>query len=307
MSNAIQITNLVKYYNDKTTGLSFTALDNLSLTIKKGAIFGLLGPNGAGKSTMINILAGTVLKSSGVVKIMDYDIDQYPKTARTLIGIVPQEIVIDHFFSIKQLLFFSSGYYGLKKNDDKIDQILKDLSLYDQRNKRPRYLSGGMKRRFLIAKAVVHSPKVLVLDEPTAGVDIELRNQLWNYIKILNKEGVTIIITTHYLAEAEELCDNIAFINHGKIIKNSTKNNLLNNLGSRELEIEFYNNLDVKKIQNIFNETQVIADNRVKILLDKKDKNFIDLLIKIQKVAAIKDLRINQPNLEDIFYKIINN
>ena len=227
---AILIKKLVKEYNKEGGSGSKIALSDLNLAIPRGAIFGLLGPNGAGKSTLINILSGTVMKTSGEVVILDTDIDQFPKRARSLIGIVPQEIIFDTFFPIQQALEFTAGYFGIKSELRKTKQILKALSLWDKRKNFPQQLSGGMKRRFLIAKAMVHSPPILVLDEPTAGVDIELRIQLWDYVKELNKQGITVIITTHYLAEAQELCDEIAFINKGKIIKQDSKQNLLKDL-----------------------------------------------------------------------------
>jgi len=241
MSDAIYVNNLIKEYNTgRVANEKKIALNGLDINIEVGSIFGLLGPNGAGKSTLINILAGTVIKTSGEVRVMGVDIDYQPKRARSLIGVVPQEIVTDTFFPLWQALEFTAGYFGIRPENRINDQLLKTLSLYDKRNSLPQRLSGGMKRRFLIAKAMVHSPRILVLDEPTAGVDIELRNQLWEYVKKLNQEQVvTIIITTHYLAEAQELCDNIAFINDGKIIKQDSKKKLLAELGSRYLDVEF--------------------------------------------------------------------
>lgn len=306
MHKAIKINNLTKYYGIKVSKDTKLALDNLEFSVPQGSIFGLLGPNGAGKSTMINILAGTVIKTSGQVKIMDIDIDISPKQARSLIGVVPQEIVIDSFFSIYQALEFSAGYYGIKPENRKTTTILKALNLYDKKDVLPQKLSGGMKRRFLIAKAMVHSPKVLILDEPTAGVDIDLRNQLWNYVKELNKQGITIIITTHYLAEAQELCNEIAFINNGKIIKQDYKDNLLKDLGTRHLEVEFENNIDIAKIKFRSSATQLISEHKVRFMLTKEENNFTDILTEINNTGAkIKDFRTTQPNLEDIFYKII--
>lgn len=305
MSLAIEIKNLVKLYG-KGGIESKLALDNLEIAVPQGSIFGLLGPNGAGKSTMINILAGMVVKTSGQVKIMDVDIDSAPKRARSLIGVVPQEIVTDSFFPIEQALEFLAGYYGIRPENRRTTEILKALSLYDKRNSLPQRLSGGMKRRFLIAKAMVHSPRVLILDEPTAGVDIELRNQLWGYVKELNKTGITIIITTHYLAEAQELCDEIAFINNGKIVKQDSKNNLLQELGNRYLEVEFENRVDISKETFGVQSVDILSENRVRFMLGHQNNDFNKLLSQINASGVqIKDLRTTEPDLEDIFYQII--
>lgn len=305
--DAILIKNLTKQYQERRTDSSFLALNDLSLKIPQGSIFGLLGPNGAGKSTLINILAGTVVMTKGKVNIMGTDIVEFPKKAKSLIGIVPQEIVYDTFFPIEQALEFTAGYYGVPKNKRKTSEILKALGLWDKRTNFPQQLSGGMKRRFLIAKAMVHSPKVLVLDEPTAGVDIDLRNQLWKYVVELNKKGMTIIITTHYLAEAQELCDEIAFINKGKIIKQDTKENLLSELGTRHIDIEFNNEI-IKDSLNISQEFkyEIIADNKVRFQLNSKDNNYTNLLKQISSTNVdIKDIRISQPDLEKIFHEIM--
>lgn len=305
--DAILIQNLIKKYEEKRTGSSFLALDNLNLKIPQGSIFCLLGPNGAGKSTLINILAGTVVMTGGRVSVMGIDIAKFPKKAKSLIGIVPQEIVYDTFFPIQQALEFTAGYYGVPKNERKTEEILKALGLWDKRNGFPQRLSGGMKRRFLIAKAMVHSPKVLVLDEPTAGVDIDLRNQLWDYVRELNKKGMTIIITTHYLAEAQELCDEIAFINKGKIIKQDTKTNLLYELGTRHIDVEFNSDVAEKslKISTEF-EYKIIANNKIRFQLNSKDNNYTNLLKQISSTdIEIKDIRTSQPDLEKIFHEII--
>lgn len=305
--SAILIKNLVKCYGQEGVEGSHLALDNLDFAVPRGSIFGLLGPNGAGKSTLINILAGTVIKTSGEVKILDTNIDDFPKKARSLIGIVPQEITFDSFFPINQALEFTAGYFGIKPALRKTEEILKALNLWDKRNILPRQLSGGMKRRFLIAKAMVHSPKVLILDEPTAGVDIELRTQLWSYVKELNKQGVTIIITTHYLAEAQELCDEIAFINKGKIIKQDSKQNLLQELGTRHIDVEFNESVNLKEIKlskKII--VEKLSDNILRFQLNTRENNYSMLLKEICSISKeIKDLRGTQPDLEKIFYQII--
>ena len=212
MEYAIEINNLQKTYQKSKKSTSKDALKSIDLKIKKGSFFGLLGPNGAGKSTIINILAGLVKKTSGQVKIAGIDIDENQKATKFKIGIVPQELIIDPFFNVHETLEIYAGYFGIPKAQRRTDEIIEALGLKDKAKSTPRSLSGGMRRRLLVAKALVHNPEILVLDEPTAGVDVELRNQLWNYVKKLNQNGTTILLTTHYLEEAEELCDEIAII-----------------------------------------------------------------------------------------------
>ena len=211
---AIQAEGLNKIYNNKN-GHKINALINFNINIKKGITYGLLGPNGAGKSTFINILGGLVLKNSGQVRIYGVDIDKNPKKTKEMIGIVPQELNMDPFFTPFELLDLQAGLYGVEKKNRKTNEILKIVGLTDQKNAYARNLSGGMRRRLLVAKALVHSPKVVILDEPTAGVDVELRQNIWNHIKKLNKNGITVCLTTHYLQEAEQLCDYISIINKG--------------------------------------------------------------------------------------------
>jgi ABC-2 type transport system ATP-binding protein len=303
---AISIENLSKIYPASKKFPKKMALDELNLKVERGIIFGLLGPNGAGKSTLINILAGVVNKTSGKVEVMGHDLDLAAQMIKYQIGVVPQEIVIDSFFSLWQLLEFTAGYYGIRPDMRKTDEILKVLGLYDKRNNFPRQLSGGMRRRFLVAKAMVHSPSLLILDEPTAGVDIELREQLWNYVKKLNKAGTTIIITTHYLEEAQELCDQIGFISKGKIIKQDSTDNLLSAASSKFIEVEFASHLsqDIMKIlqENKFD----ISGNKAKFLIVNNDidyNNFITLISKLK--LQIKDLKIIQQDLEDVFKELI--
>lgn len=305
MDYAVEISKLTKYYQKNLKSPKKLALENLDLLIPKGSIFALLGPNGAGKSTLINILAGTVIKSSGFVAIMGNNIDQSPKVAKSNIGIVPQEIAINSFFTIFQLLEFAAGYYGIRTNQRKTTEILKSLSLWEKKDSYPRQLSGGMKRRFLIAKAMVHSPPVLVLDEPTAGVDIELREHLWELIKKLNSQGVTIIITTHYLAEAEELCDRIAFINHGKIIKEDTKENLLSDLGSKHINIEFAQEI-ANSLQNFDEKYEILSANKIQIEFNSFEKSINEILAKVQQTELIiNNVNMNVVDLEDIFKKLM--
>ena len=226
---ALSIKNLTKKYQNS----NFFALDDINLKVKKGSFFGLLGPNGAGKSTIINIISNIISKDSGEIKICGKDLDQQTKEAKLKIGIVPQELIIDPFFTVYETLELYAGYYGVRKKDRRTDEILQALGLADKKHQKPRSLSGGMRRRLLVAKALVHNPELLILDEPTAGVDVELRDQLWNYVKKLNKAGTTIILTTHYLEEAEELCDEIAFLNKGKIINQGKKSKILKLIENR--------------------------------------------------------------------------
>src|SRR6056297_1778349 len=233
MSTAIEIRDINKTYGN------LQALDDINLDIEKGEFFGLLGPNGAGKSTLIAILGGLVHKDSGKITVLGNDIiSDYRETKKSL-GIVPQEITFDPYFTVRETLEMHSGYFGIKDNSKKIDELLEALSLADKAEIGPRQLSGGMKRRLLIAKALVHDPEIIVLDEPTAGVDVELRNSLWEYIIQLNKNGKTIILTTHYLEEAEALCDRIAIMNKGRIVKVDSKKNLINSIDKKLIKIKF--------------------------------------------------------------------
>lgn len=306
MINAIEVVNLTKLYNSSKSNKPKFAIEKLNLSIPVGSIFGLLGPNGAGKSTLINILAGTVTKTSGSAYIMGIDIEKHPKLAKSKIGVVPQEIALDNFFTIYQALEFTAGYYGITPKYRKTEEILKALSLWDKKEALPRHLSGGMKRRFLIAKAMVHSPAVLVLDEPTAGVDIELRDQLWEYVKILNHRGTTIIITTHYLAEAEELCSHIAFINKGTIIKQDTKENILNEVNSRHIDIEFTSPIN-KIPHEIIEDYEILTPNKLRLYFNSQNQTINAKLSQIHQInLPIKNIEISQPDLEVIFRKLIN-
>ena len=235
---AVSIRDLTKVYKPEKKGLDLVkALDSVSLSIPRGGIYGLLGPNGAGKSTLINILGGIVRKTSGVATIWDRDIDKDSRNSRAAIGIVPQEINIDPFFAPEVLLNIQAGLFGVPRSERRTEQILKSVHLWDKRTTYVRALSGGMKRRLLIAKAMVHQPPILVLDEPTAGVDVELRQHLWELIGELNRGGVTIILTTHYLEEAQQLCDRIAIIHHGKVVVEDKKDLMLQKLDSKTLVV----------------------------------------------------------------------
>lgn len=303
---AIEIKSLNKIYSKSKKSLKKEALKSVDLTIKKGSFFGLLGPNGAGKSTIINILAGLVKKTSGEVKICGIDIDENSKASKFKIGIVPQELVIDPFFTVYETLEIYAGYYGIKKADRKTDEIIAALGLADKAHVKPRSLSGGMKRRLLVAKALVHTPDVLVLDEPTAGVDVELRNQLWNYVKKLNQSGTTILLTTHYLEEAEELCDEIAVINHGQVIACDKKENLMKILSNKELIIS--SDVAAEKMAALFPDlaTKILAADRISIAFDPKETAVEEIFTKLFDVGIkIKDISSNQPDLEEIFKHLV--
>ena len=303
MSNAaaIKVTELFKQYNTKRGDK--LALDHISLEVPRGSIFGLLGPNGAGKSTLINILAGLVNKTSGDASICGFDIITEPKQARKSIGIVPQELVLDPFFPPYEALEYTAGYYGVPKNERRTMEILEAMGLADKAYAPSRSLSGGMRRRLLIAKALVHSPKVLILDEPTAGVDVELRQQLWEYVKKLNKEqGTTILLTTHYLEEAETLCDRMAVINHGKIIANDTKSKIMGVIDRKKLTITPKELLEdaPKSLDKLT--TNITEDGKLEITYRQSEISMSEIL---QQLTAAKieicDLSTEEPDLEEVF------
>lgn len=306
-SSALKITNLTKIYKDSKE--EFLALDDINLDLEEGRILGLLGPNGAGKSTLINILAGVTIKTSGDIHLMGLDMDKNKIKSKYLIGIVPQEIMLDVFFTVKETVSIYAGYYGIKLSDSEINSLLNTLGLLDKAHVKPRALSGGMRRRLAIAKAMVHNPKILVLDEPTAGVDIVLREQLWKYIKILNECGTTIIITTHYLEEADKICDAIAFINNGKIILSGEKTKLLNTLGMKQVMIKLEEpiNQDLIKIFPKECNATVLNDNSLRILFSSQKITVQSILKLIMKFDyKMQDISIIPPKLEDIFSNIIN-
>ncbi|MBP7709995.1 MAG: ABC transporter ATP-binding protein [Rickettsiales bacterium] len=306
-SLAIEISNLSKTYKKSKKSAEKIALKSIDLQIKKGSFFGLLGPNGAGKSTIINILAGLTNKTSGSVKIGGIDIDQNQQAAKFKIGIVPQELVIDPFFNVRETLEIYAGYYGIEKSKRRTDEIIEALGLKDKALSTPRSLSGGMRRRLLVAKALVHNPEILVLDEPTAGVDVELRNQLWNYVKKLNQAGTTILLTTHYLEEAEELCDEIAIINQGQVIACDKKENLMNVLSSKELIISCAD-AEGAKMLALFPElqTKLLTADKISITYDPQKIAVAKILHTISdSKIQIKDISTKQPDLEEIFKHLI--
>ena len=300
-SYAIQAINLNKTFNKKNTPVK--ALSNFEINIPSGTIYGLLGPNGAGKSTFINILGGLVRKNSGTVKISNLDIEQYAKETKRRIGIVPQELNIDPFFSPIELLEFQAGLYGIKKKERKTEEILTKVGLLDQKNAYARTLSGGMRRRLLIAKALVHDPEIIILDEPTAGVDVELRHSLWGYVKELNKNGKTICLTTHYLEEAENLCEFITIINNGKIIKSDSKKNLIELITNKTVSFEIKNKIKIPEELKIFNPK--IVNNLLMVDYDKT-KSSLSNIIKLLDKNKIEytEISTSEGDLEDVFVKL---
>jgi len=298
--NAIEIQSLKKTYHGGEE-----ALKGIDLNIPKGSFFGLLGPNGAGKTTTIGILTGLINKSSGMTKIMNYDTIRDFKITRKLIGLSPQEINLDVFFSIKEILTFHAGYYGIKKKiaKENTNLVLNKLGLYHKRNSKARELSGGMKRRVQIAKALVHDPPILILDEPTAGVDIELRHMLWNYLKEINKEGKTILLTTHYIEEAEKLCDNIAIINKGKIITCGSTTNIIKEKSNNiiEIKLESLDNIDFN-LDYDFKLDHSSSSIIIKSKTVHKDINFIINYFKDK--SKIIDVKVINGSLEDAFLKL---
>ena len=281
------------------------ALVDFNIQIPKGSIYGLLGPNGAGKSTFINILGGLVNKNEGKISICGIDIDTNSKLSKKKIGIVPQELNIDPFFTPYELLELQAGLYGIPKKQRNTEEILHNVGLFEQRDAYARTLSGGMRRRLLVAKAIVHNPEMLILDEPTAGVDVELRANLWNYIRDLNKKGTTICLTTHYLDEAEELCDYISIIDKGKILKDDTKNNLLNIISNKTVSFAVQEKISIPKELDKYN--PILKENNLIINYDKQ-KTTLKSIINILNNNKInfKEINTYESDLEDIFMKIIN-
>jgi ABC-2 type transport system ATP-binding protein len=304
---ALSAGNLTKIYSkNNSLDKSVLALNKLNLEVEQGEIFGLLGPNGAGKTTFINILGGTVIKTSGKVELWGFDLDNNPRQVRASIGIVPQEVNFDPFFSPRKLLELQAGFYGVKKENRITDLILKMVSLEKQANSYARSLSGGMKRRLLIAKAMVHQPPILILDEPTAGVDVELRKNLWGNVKELNKLGVTIILTTHYLYEAQEMCDRIGIINKGNLVALNTTQKLLEQIETKKIKfkVKNFNNFEKIKLNNvkfIKNDSEIIA------IYNKNKFKFDEIINIVKKNVEILDISTDDADLEDVFLEVTNN
>lgn len=306
-SIALEIKNVGKTYKLQD-GNSLKALDDITFNVKQGEIFGLLGPNGAGKSTLINILGGTVIKSQGLVNVWGFDLDLNPRQVRASIGIVPQEVNVDPFFTPKKLLDIQAGMYGVAKKDRITDKILELTSLTDKANSYMRSLSGGMRRRLLLAKAMVHQPPILILDEPTAGVDVDLRQKLLENVKELNKQGVTIILTTHYLQEAEELCDRIAIINHGKIVALDKTENLLSEIHLKKIKFKVKNFKNIGDKLDDHLKIEYLKNNQISIKYDKTISNIEDIIFKIkEKGLEIEDIMTEDADLEDVFIKLTKN
>ena len=307
MSNykfAIETKHLNKTYNKKKNK-KVEALIDFNIQIPKGSIYGLLGPNGAGKSTFINILGGLVKKNSGKIEICGIDIDTNARESRRKIGIVPQELNIDPFFTPIELLELQAGLYGVRKKDRRSEEILKKVGLWDQKNAYARTLSGGMRRRLLVAKSLVHNPDIIILDEPTAGVDVELRQKLWQYVRELNKNGTTVCLTTHYLEEAENLCDYITIINNGKILKSNKKSELLNLIGKKTAAFILDDvKIKIPKELNIFNP---ILDKGKLFLSYDKNKYKLREIINLLNNNKIQFNEINtqESDLEDVFMELI--
>lgn len=302
---AIDIKGLKKTYAASGKAGEKVALHGIDLSIPKGSIYGLLGPNGAGKSTLINIMAGLVMKTSGTVKIWDRDIDTDPENAKAAIGIVPQEINYDPFFSPRRILDIQAGMYGVPQSERRSLELLDLVGLKDKADAYTRSLSGGMKRRLLLAKALVHMPPILVLDEPTAGVDVELRQMLWERVRQLNARGMTILLTTHYLEEAEELCDRIAIINHGRIIADEDKHTMLGRLDAKEIRIRFDRDIgELPAALSVFTVTQ--EDPRtIAIRYAPRDVSAGHILDAVRQTGwGIEDISTDQSNLEDIFLQL---
>ena len=301
--NAVDIKNLVKIYDNK-----FQALNKINLTIPKGSFFGLLGPNGAGKTTTIGILTGLVNKTSGSAKVFGYDTINQFREARTMIGLSPQELNFDVFFTIEELLTLQAGYFNKDKKEAKKRalEMLEYFNLKDKRKSKARELSGGMKRRVQIAKAFIHDPPLIILDEPTAGVDIELRYQLWDFLKEQNKNGKTILLTTHYIEEAEKLCDQIAIINQGDIIANGKTEDLISNMGKNHITIE--TNLDDNTLIQDFKWNHSIKENQIVIETNNPESDIIDIIgFMNEKSIPINKIKTEKSTLEEIFIKLTNN
>ena len=303
--NAIEIRDLVKRYAGEKGGEGKLALNGVSFDVPQGGVFGLLGPNGAGKSTLINILAGLVTKTEGTASIWGFDIDEQRRNAKRAIGIVPQEIVFDPFFTPYEVLENQAGFYGVPKADRRSEELLAAVRLSDKRDAYARTLSGGMKRRLLIAKAMVHAPPILVLDEPTAGVDVELRRQLWELVTDLNQQGVTIVLTTHYLEEAEELCDRIAIIDKGKCITNKPTRELVGMAREKIVVVSTDRDLDGAPAHDAFIKAELTGERTVEVTYNKDQLTAGQVLAILQEQGVtIEDVTTREADLEDVFVSL---
>ena len=302
---AIAIRDLVKQYADDKGSPGKLALKGVSFDVPEGGVFGLLGPNGAGKSTLINILAGLVSKTSGSAEIWGFDIDEHRRNAKRSIGIVPQEIVFDPFFTPYEVLENQAGFYGIPRAERRSEELLEAVRLSDKRDAYARTLSGGMKRRLLIAKAMVHSPPILVLDEPTAGVDVELRRQLWELVTELNAQGVTVVLTTHYLEEAEQLCDRIAIINHGELIANKPTRDLIGMAREKIVRVTVNKDLAGPFMEEGFTKAETIEPRTLEITYDRDAMSAGQVLAVIQQHGyGVEDVTTREADLEDVFVQL---
>ena len=305
--NALTVENLTKIYSNSKSQKQNKALSDLTFGVKQGEVFGLLGPNGAGKTTFLSILGGTVIKTSGQVNVWGFDLDKNPRQVRASLGIVPQEVNLDAFFSPKNLLELQAGLYGVSKKERITELILKMVALEEKADAYSRSLSGGMKRRLLIAKAMVHQPPILILDEPTAGVDVELRNNLWKNVKELNKEGVTIILTTHYLIEAQEMCDRIAIIDRGNLVALDTTEKLLARIKTKKINfkvqnVDLHSSLSLKGIK--FN---ILSKKLISASYEKNSLDFTEITnYLMQNNIKIEDISTDDGDLEDVFVQLTN-
>jgi ABC-2 type transport system ATP-binding protein len=305
--NAIEVRGLRKVYGGSKEMPPHEALKAVDLDIPQGSFFGLLGPNGAGKSTFINILAGLVNKSAGSASVWGFDIDKHPRNASAAIGVVPQEIVFDAFFTPREALELQAGMYGVPKAERRTEEILAAVGLLDKADAYARTLSGGMKRRLLVAKAMVHSPPILVLDEPTAGVDIALRQQLWDYVQELNEAGVTVVLTTHYLEEAEALCDRIAIINKGQVVANEETPTLLRRIDEKELDFVVDKALTTVPDELAGFRVELTGSNRFSVHYSPEVDQVNRVLDAVRAAGLhIVDLSTSEADLEDIFMQLTN-
>lgn len=302
---AIEVRGLTKTYPASRKQAAVTALDGLYLAIPQGSLFGLLGPNGAGKSTFINILAGLTVKTAGEAKVWDADIDDEPRRAQSMIGVVPQELNVDPFFSARELLEFQAGLYGVPKKERITDMLLETVDLTSVANVSARTLSGGMRRRLMIAKAMVHRPPVLILDEPTAGVDVELRFALWNQIRKLREAGTTILLTTHYIEEAQELCDQIAILHQGRLVANDSKEKLLSRLDIKRVTVTV--DRDLRDVPPNLQPHGWILESPRKLSLPNRPTQATlgQMLVAVQVNGLnITDIVTQETDLEDVFLKL---
>ena len=304
---ALTVENLTKIYSNNKDSKSSKALNNLSFEVKQGEVFGLLGPNGAGKTTFLSILAGTVTKTKGAVNVWGFNLDSNPRQVRASIGIVPQEVNLDAFFSPKKLLELQAGLYGVPSKERITNTILEMVSLQEKANAYSRSLSGGMKRRLLIAKAMVHQPPILVLDEPTAGVDVDLRKNLWENVKNLNKSGVTIILTTHYLFEAQEMCDRIAIIDKGNMVALDTTQKLLDRIQTKKVHFKIKNSFDIKNFFLKGVKFTMSSSNMLTAIYEKNSHEFSEIINFLKtKNINIVDITTEDGDLEDVFVQLTN-